>query len=218
MSDLKFSAIRLRENRRPHDTPASGGRSGGAARRPGMKKVCLAAALVALLGALLAGCGGNGDTSADSVSAPLPSATASDAHAPGKRLNDCEYARALGRSLERFTDAVPAFGTSSISDTDGVVRALDAFDGELAYLIDQLRGYQLSTDVARVNDGVAQVFEDARAQLPAVRSAVASGDVARLTAAATKLTDEVFPSLDRVQAENKTVIERLDKCASTRAR
>jgi hypothetical protein len=218
MTDHEFITMRLRENQRQHRPAAANGRLHRADRRSGMNKLWIVAAAVALIGALIAGCGGSGDTPADGGSGTLPSATASDARAAETRLNDCEYARALGRSLGRFTAAVPAFGTASITDKDGVVRALDAFDGELAALISELRSYQLSADIARVNDGVAQVFADARAQLPAVRSAVASGDVARLTAAATTLTTEVFPELDRVQAENKAAIERLDKCASTHAR
>ena len=219
MTDQEYITMRLQENQRQVRPPAAGDGRGRAARRPGMKTLWLAVAAVALLGALLAGCGGKNDTPArDRDSGAQPSATAASTLAGDKRLSDCEYANALVRSLERFTAAVPPFGTNSIVGTDAVIRALNTFDGELATLVDELRAYRLTPETARVNDGVVGVFEDTRRQLPELKSAVETGDVSRLTAAATTLTGEVFPRLDTIQAENKGTFERLNKCARAHER
>ena len=81
----------------------------------------LAVAGSALLGALPAGCGGNGDPPASGrESGALPSATAAGALAGGTRLGDCAYANALVHSLERFTAAVPPFSTPGVAGIDGV--------------------------------------------------------------------------------------------------
>lgn len=181
-----------------------------------MNKLWVVAAAIAFLGALLAGCGGNGDAPTGGREAGMLTATASGDLAGGARLGDCEYANVLVRSLERFTKAVPPFGTDRVAGKVAVIQALDAFDGELAALTGELRGYRLNADTARVNDGVVRVFEDARSQLPALKSAVESGDVAMLTTAAKTLTGEVFPRLDTVQTENKATLDRLNKCAKAR--
>jgi hypothetical protein len=184
-----------------------------------MDKLWLAVAGIALLGALLAGCGGKNETPAPGrESGAQPTATAAGALASGTRLSDCEYANALVRSMERFTAAVPPFGTAAVSGKDGVIGALTDFDGELATLIGELRGYRLAADIAPVNDGVVRVFEDTRRQIPELKGAVESGDVSRLTAAATTLTGEVFPRLDSVQSENKAAFDRLNTCAKAGGR
>ena len=186
----------------------------GTDRRSGLTRVWFAVAAIALLCVMLAGCGGKNDIpAADREAGASPSATAASTLAGGMRLNDCEYANALVRAMGRFTAAVPPFGTASVVGPNGVIRALDAFDGELVALIGELRGYRLTADVARVNDGVVRVLEDTRSQLPEMRSAVESGDVARLTTAATTLTGGVFPRLDSIQSENKGALDRLNRCA-----
>jgi hypothetical protein len=217
MTDHEFITMRLREDQRRHRPSAAGGRIGRTDRRSGLAKLWPAVAGIALLCALLAGCGGKSDTPANRhESGALPSATTTDTLAGGKRLDDCEYANALVRAMERFTATVPPFGTSSVVGADGVIRSLNDFDGELASLAAELRGYQLGADIAPVNDGVVRVFDDTRRQLPELRSAVESGDVSRLTSAATILTGEVFPRLDSIQSENKAAFDRLNRCARAR--
>ncbi|MGH2584149.1 MAG: hypothetical protein ACRDJE_04485, partial [Dehalococcoidia bacterium] len=91
--------------------------------------------------------------------------------------------------------------------------AFNRFESALGTLINEMKGYQLSSDVAKLNSGVVAIFEDARGQIPELRSAVESGDTARLTAVAARLNQEVFPRMDTVQEENKGAMDKLNKCA-----
>jgi hypothetical protein len=130
--------------------------------------------------------------------------------AAGTKLSDCEYATALLKSLETFGNSVPNATTYGNKET--ALTAFDTFDGELGTLIGALKGYQLSADVAKVNSGVVAIFEDAREQIPELKSAVQSGDTARLTTVGVTLSQGIVPRMEAIQQQNKEVVDKLNKC------
>ena len=197
-----------------------------------MTKLLMAAAGIVLGLALLPACAGGDAKVASSGEADAPAAGgrvsgalagseasgtvagggASGAAAGGRKLNDCQYATALVRSLEKFTTALPSSAASGSGGKEAAIKAFDTFDGELAALVAELKSYRLSADVARVNAGVVSVFEDARKLIPELKTAVGRGDVVSLTQVSAKLTEDIFPRLDAIQTANQRAMDRLNKC------
>ncbi|MGH2598398.1 MAG: hypothetical protein ACRDJ9_03320 [Dehalococcoidia bacterium] len=175
-------------------------------KRFGMAKLGVLAALVTLSAVLLA-CGGD-DTNDTATSGATTGSTAA-----GKKLSDCDYATTLVRSLETFTNSLPNFG--AFQSKEDAINAFNTFDSALGALINEMKSYQLSSDVAKVNNGVVSIFEDARRQIPELKSAVESGNTVRLTEVAARLNQEVFPRLDTIQEENKGAMDKLNTCATT---
>ncbi|MGH2589059.1 MAG: hypothetical protein ACRDJE_29395 [Dehalococcoidia bacterium] len=169
-----------------------------------MARFWASAAFILLAAATLLACGDDKDATETSTGA-------AGATAAGKRLSDCDYATALVRSMEKFTASLPNFG--AIATTDDAVKAFNTFDSELSTLIGELKSYQLSSDVAKVNDGVVAIFEDARKQIPELRGAVETGNTARLTEVAGKLSQDIFPRMDTIQKDNKGAMDKLNRCA-----
>jgi hypothetical protein len=174
-------------------------------RRISKLKLGALAAFVALAAVLSLACGDD-DTSGTTSSSGTTGATTA-----GKKLSDCDYATALVESLEKFTTSLPNFG--AFQSKEDAINAFDTFDSALGALINEMKSYQLSSDVAKVNGGVVAIFEDARRQIPELQSAVESGDTARLTAVAARLSQEVFPRMDTIQKDNQGAMDKLNKCA-----
>jgi hypothetical protein len=158
------------------------------------------------ISAPLLACGG------DATDNTTTSSGATGQPAAGTKLSDCEYATVLLESLETFSTAVPS--VTAYGNKAEALRAFDTFDGELGTLVSELQSYQLSADVAKVNREVVAVFEDARTQIPELKSAVQSGDTARLTTVGVTLSQGIVPRLDTIEKENQRAMDKLDQCES----
>jgi hypothetical protein len=173
-------------------------------RRNRMTTPGLLAASLVLAMVLSLACGDD-DTSDTAVAG-----TASGATTAGKKLSDCDYATTLVQSLEGFTNSLPS--VSGFRSTTDAIAAFDAFDRELGTLVGELKSYQLSSDVAKVNGSVISIFEDARGQIPELKRAAQSGDSARLTQVAARLTQEILPRMDTIEKDHKGAMDKLGRC------
>jgi len=169
-----------------------------------MTRFWITAALLVFAAATLLACGGDDKAGAGT------SGGATGATAAGKKLSDCAYAGALLKSLETFSTAAP--GLTAYGDKEEALKTFDTFDGELGTLIGELRSYRLAAEVAAVNHGVIAIFEDARKQIPELKSAVQSGDTARLTTAGVTLSEGIVPRMEAIQQEHPGVMATLNRC------
>lgn len=193
-----------------------------------MVKRGLSTVLIVLATVTLFGCGASGKSSANAgaqaTSAAAASSTgaqtaatavkgvsttAAKATVAGKKVSDCTYAKALVQSLKTFTTSLPTATTASSQDA---IASYNTFNTQLTGLINQLKSYQLSPDVAKVNAGVISVFQDMQSQLAALTTAAQAGDVAKITDTTTKITQDLLPRLDAIQQQNKATMDKLNKC------
>ena len=163
--------------------------------------------LIAAVAVALMACGS--DDKDDEGGATSGGSQASTAR---KKLNDCEYAKQLLDDLGRFTTSLSGTSTASIGSKDQAVQAFNTLDAELGALISQMKGYQLSGDVAKVNTAFISVFEDMKKQVPEVRKAAESGDTAKLDQFSTTFGRDLDTKLDKIQEDNKGAVDKLNKC------
>ena len=136
----------------------------------------------------------------------------SQASTARKKLNDCEYAKQVVDDLNRFSSSLADSSTASISSKEQAVQALNKLDSELGALISQMKGYQLSGDVSKVNNAFIGVFEDVRKQVPEMRKAAETGDTAKLDQISQSFNKDLDTKLDKIQEDNKSAVDKLNKC------
>ncbi|MGH2588168.1 MAG: hypothetical protein ACRDJE_24890 [Dehalococcoidia bacterium] len=169
-----------------------------------MTRFWIPAALILLAAATLLACGG------DATDDTTTSSGTTDATAAGTKLSDCDYATALLTALETFSTSVPSVTT--ITNKEEALTAFDTFDGELGRLVGELKSYQLSSDVAKVNREVVAILEDARTQIPELKRAVESGDTARLTTVGVTLSQGIVPRMEAIEKDNQGAMDKLNQC------
>ena len=163
--------------------------------------------LVAMLAVALMACGSDKkDDKGGSASVDSPTTTS------GKKLDDCAYAKQLTDDLGQFTMSLPDTSAASITGVDQGIDALNKLDSEMVSFISQMKGYQLSGDVAKVNSAFISFFEDFRNQIPEVRKAAQSGDTSKLSQFTVTFGTDLNTKLEKIHDDNKGAFDKLNKC------
>lgn len=174
----------------------------------GLRRAALALLAVVSIAALVA-CGS--DSKEDDASA-AGSAASTSAKAGSKKLSDCEYASAFVETLDKFTTSLGTASTAAVGNKDQALKSFDSLDAELSALISELKSYQLSSDVAKVNSSMIAIFEDLRKQVPELRSAASYGNTAKLVEVSGTFGREMAPRLQKIEQDNKGAVEKLNTC------
>lgn len=174
--------------------------------------------LILAVGTLLAAgvaCSGEDKTEESTGSTTGTTAAGGAVAAGAKKLTDCEYAKTLTSTVQKFgSEAVPLITTAATNPANAG-KAFDDFDARIGQLIGELEGYNLDKDVAALNKDVVGAMKNLRGKVPAMRTAAQAGDTAKLTSTVTSALGDFQTDLEKLDKDHKDVTQRLDKCPTS---
>lgn len=169
---------------------------------------------------LAAACGGGDGEKSSTATGSASKSSAQAVAKDGKKLTDCEYAAMVEQAIADFASNVTKSSTAMVSASpsgsvdEQVSLAFEALDNELAKTIDELKALNLPSDLKKMNDGIIQLFEEFRKQVPEMKKAALSGDTARITQIVTKASTDLGSRMEKLDKENPGVSNRLSKCSA----
>lgn len=177
---------------------------------PSLRRLLLLA--LASAAVLAAGIACSGDDKTEDGASNTIGGAASTA---GKKLDDCEYAKTLTSTVQKFTGDITPLVTTAAANPANAGKSFDDLDARMGQLISEVEGYTLDKDVAALNKDVVAAMKELRGKVPAMRTAAQAGDTAKLTSTVTGALGDFQTDLEKLDKDHGAVTQRLDKCPTS---